>query len=76
MTWVQITPATSPSVHEQACGWWTGAGHILFDVRFSSHGLLAGTGMVYSQLVYAYWRMSSITSNVSGLFVKGHCAYQ
>ena len=35
---------------------------------------LQGAGMVYSMLVNAHWRMSSITSDVSGLFGKGHCA--
>ena len=37
---------------------------------------LQGAGMVYSMLVNAYWRMSSITSDVSGLFGKGHLLYQ
>ena len=49
--------------------------HILFDVQISAVMVyLQGAGMVYYQLVCAYWRMSSIKSNVSGLFVKGHCA--
>ena len=34
----------------------------------------ARASMVYYQLVCAYWRMSSMKSDVSGLFVKGHCA--
>ena len=35
---------------------------------------LQGAGMVYYQWVCACWRMSSIKSHVSGVFVKGHCA--
>ena len=52
--------------------------HILLDVRFSSHGVLArcrhGVLPISVCLVYAYWRMSSAELNVFGLFVKGHCA--